>query len=291
MPAPVSRPRRSPPPASNDAYLPGVELPESVHVVRAAELELGDHDLVCLTVPARALPSVLAAHGERIPAAAPACWCCPRASCRRSGRCRRRSSPSAAPPARSRCSADRPTLPRCSSTARRWCSPRSTAGLQRQLADVLGAAGLDVSKTQRRDRRRAGRRREERRRAGRGRRLGRRPERGRRRRRQGVRRGRRAGAGPRRAARDVRGPRRRRRPGRDGRLVEHSRNRRAGELLAQGVPASEIGHALGQAVEGGRLGAAAGERGARRPPRDARRSRAWRRWSKAGSSPSSGRRR
>jgi glycerol-3-phosphate dehydrogenase len=36
-------------------------------VLRAAELELGAHDLVCLAVPARALPGALAAHGERIP--------------------------------------------------------------------------------------------------------------------------------------------------------------------------------------------------------------------------------
>jgi glycerol-3-phosphate dehydrogenase len=51
----------------NPRYLPGVQLPDAVHVLRAAELELGGHDLVCLAVPARALPSVLAAHGERIP--------------------------------------------------------------------------------------------------------------------------------------------------------------------------------------------------------------------------------
>jgi 1-acyl-sn-glycerol-3-phosphate acyltransferase len=50
----------------NERYLPGVELPESIHVMRAAELELSTHDLVCLAVPARALPAVLAAHGERI---------------------------------------------------------------------------------------------------------------------------------------------------------------------------------------------------------------------------------
>ncbi len=52
---------------TNDAYLPGVELPDAVRPMRAAELELGGHDLICLAVPARALPSVLAAHGERIP--------------------------------------------------------------------------------------------------------------------------------------------------------------------------------------------------------------------------------
>jgi glycerol-3-phosphate dehydrogenase len=36
-------------------------------VARAVDLELGGHDLVCLAVPARSLPAVLAAHGERIP--------------------------------------------------------------------------------------------------------------------------------------------------------------------------------------------------------------------------------
>ena len=51
----------------NKRYLPGVELPDAVRVVRASELELGGLDLVCLAVPARALPAVLAAHGDRIP--------------------------------------------------------------------------------------------------------------------------------------------------------------------------------------------------------------------------------
>ena len=52
---------------TNDAYLPGVELPEAVRVGRAADLELGAADLICLAVPARALPVVLAAHGDKIP--------------------------------------------------------------------------------------------------------------------------------------------------------------------------------------------------------------------------------
>jgi 1-acyl-sn-glycerol-3-phosphate acyltransferase len=52
---------------SNDQYLPGVALPDSVHVHKASDLKLGGHDLVCLAVPARALPAVLAAHGEKIP--------------------------------------------------------------------------------------------------------------------------------------------------------------------------------------------------------------------------------
>jgi glycerol-3-phosphate dehydrogenase (NAD(P)+) len=51
----------------NERYLPGIELPESVRVMRAAELELGGHDLVCFAVPARSLPAAIAAHAERIP--------------------------------------------------------------------------------------------------------------------------------------------------------------------------------------------------------------------------------
>jgi 1-acyl-sn-glycerol-3-phosphate acyltransferase len=51
----------------NEAYLPGVKLPDPVKPVRASELELGGHDLICLAVPARSLPSVMAAHGEQIP--------------------------------------------------------------------------------------------------------------------------------------------------------------------------------------------------------------------------------
>ncbi len=51
---------------TNPRYLPGVELPDSVLVARASELHLEGHDLVCLAVPARALPAVLAAHGGDI---------------------------------------------------------------------------------------------------------------------------------------------------------------------------------------------------------------------------------
>jgi glycerol-3-phosphate dehydrogenase (NAD(P)+) len=50
----------------NDAHLPGVELPNTVQITPAAELELSTHDLICLAVPARALPAVMAAHGEKI---------------------------------------------------------------------------------------------------------------------------------------------------------------------------------------------------------------------------------
>jgi glycerol-3-phosphate dehydrogenase (NAD(P)+) len=50
----------------NDRYLPGVTLPESVRVMRAAELSLEGADVLCLAVPAKALPAVLAAHGGQI---------------------------------------------------------------------------------------------------------------------------------------------------------------------------------------------------------------------------------
>jgi glycerol-3-phosphate dehydrogenase (NAD(P)+) len=54
----------------NTAYLPDIPLPDSIRVTRAADLDLEGADLVCLAVPARSLPGVLAAHGERIPRAA-----------------------------------------------------------------------------------------------------------------------------------------------------------------------------------------------------------------------------
>lgn len=53
----------------NAAYLPGVAL-DGVEVTRAAELDLERGDVVLLAVPARALPAALAAHGHRIPARA-----------------------------------------------------------------------------------------------------------------------------------------------------------------------------------------------------------------------------
>jgi 1-acyl-sn-glycerol-3-phosphate acyltransferase len=131
---------------ANERYLPGVELPDAVHVHRAAQLELGGHDLICLAVPARALPGVLAAHGERIP--------------RRAGLLV--VSKGLVPPLG--------TLP--SAFAAERCSTRAVAVLGgpshaleaiesgasvvlasldrafgRQMSDALGAAGLDVTVT------------------------------------------------------------------------------------------------------------------------------------------------
>jgi glycerol-3-phosphate dehydrogenase (NAD(P)+) len=50
----------------NARYLPGVVLPDAVRVLRASELNPEGHDIVCLAVPAKALPAVMAAHGGRI---------------------------------------------------------------------------------------------------------------------------------------------------------------------------------------------------------------------------------
>ena len=47
-------------------HLPGVRLPDALAVMRASELNLEGHDLVCLAVPSAALPAVLAAHGPQI---------------------------------------------------------------------------------------------------------------------------------------------------------------------------------------------------------------------------------
>jgi 1-acyl-sn-glycerol-3-phosphate acyltransferase len=43
------------------------ELPQRVRLLRAAELELSRHDLVCFAAPAAALPAVVAQHGANVP--------------------------------------------------------------------------------------------------------------------------------------------------------------------------------------------------------------------------------
>jgi glycerol-3-phosphate dehydrogenase (NAD(P)+) len=50
----------------NDRYLPGVELPARVRPMRAADLALTRHNLVAFAVPAAELPSAVAAHGPSI---------------------------------------------------------------------------------------------------------------------------------------------------------------------------------------------------------------------------------
>jgi glycerol-3-phosphate dehydrogenase (NAD(P)+) len=51
-------------------HLHGVELPAAVNAMRASELELSRHDLVCFAVPARSLPAAVAEHAPRIPSRA-----------------------------------------------------------------------------------------------------------------------------------------------------------------------------------------------------------------------------
>jgi glycerol-3-phosphate dehydrogenase len=50
----------------NEHYLPGVPLPDAVSVTRAGALALDRADLVCFAVPAAALPLAIAAHAEGI---------------------------------------------------------------------------------------------------------------------------------------------------------------------------------------------------------------------------------
>jgi 1-acyl-sn-glycerol-3-phosphate acyltransferase len=50
----------------NGRYLPGIHLPEAISVKRASEIEVGGLDLVCLAVPAAALPAAVGALGDQI---------------------------------------------------------------------------------------------------------------------------------------------------------------------------------------------------------------------------------
>jgi glycerol-3-phosphate dehydrogenase (NAD(P)+) len=130
----------------NQLYLPGVHLPEQIRVLRAAELELAAHDLVCFAVPARALPSVLAAHGERIPRRAgllvlskglvPPLGTLPSAFA--AERCRARAVATLGGPAHA---AD--VLEHGASIV----LASLDAGFASQLADTFAAAGLDVNTT------------------------------------------------------------------------------------------------------------------------------------------------
>jgi glycerol-3-phosphate dehydrogenase (NAD(P)+) len=52
----------------NPCYLPGVRLPEAVRVARAADVELAAQDLVCFAVPSRSLPAAVATHAPDVAA-------------------------------------------------------------------------------------------------------------------------------------------------------------------------------------------------------------------------------
>jgi glycerol-3-phosphate dehydrogenase (NAD(P)+) len=232
----------------NEAYLPGVTLPDAVRVIAAAELDLDGHDLICLAVPGRALPAVMAAHGDRISRRAgilvlskglvPPLGTVPSAFV--AERCAAHAVAAVGGPADAAEVLEHGACVVVASVDR---------GLRRQLADALRTAGLDVSTTG------------------------------------DVTGVELAGAAKNvavlaAAVASIAGPNlagaaagkvfaevdalARVRGGRPetfaglagtGDLVAsvvsaQSRDRRAGELLAQGVPAAEIDHALGHAVEG-----------------------------------------
>ena len=127
----------------NEPYLPGVMLPDSIRVMRASELKLSGHDLVCLAVPARALPSVLAAHGEHITPRAgvlvlskglvPPLGTLPSAFA--AERCRARAVAALGGPAHAAEALEHGASVVLASV---------DGGFARQLADALGTAGLDV---------------------------------------------------------------------------------------------------------------------------------------------------
>jgi glycerol-3-phosphate dehydrogenase (NAD(P)+) len=50
----------------NEAYLPGVQLPEGLEVKRAGDIELAGCDLVVLAVPSKAMPQAVGAYADRI---------------------------------------------------------------------------------------------------------------------------------------------------------------------------------------------------------------------------------
>ena len=50
----------------NESYLPGIQLPDAVSVKRAADIELAGCDLVCLAVPSSALPAAVGGLADRI---------------------------------------------------------------------------------------------------------------------------------------------------------------------------------------------------------------------------------
>jgi 1-acyl-sn-glycerol-3-phosphate acyltransferase len=51
---------------TNERYLPGVRLPESLQVKRAADIELAGLDLVCLAVPTMGLPQAVGGIADRL---------------------------------------------------------------------------------------------------------------------------------------------------------------------------------------------------------------------------------
>ena len=123
-----------------------MRLPDTVTAMRAGDLDLGGADLVCLAVPARDLPAALAAHGEAIPPRAgvlvlskglvPPLGTLPSAFA--GERTRARAVACLGGPGHA---ADALQHGACLVAA------STDAGFARQVADVLNQAGLDVQST------------------------------------------------------------------------------------------------------------------------------------------------
>jgi 1-acyl-sn-glycerol-3-phosphate acyltransferase len=130
----------------NGRYLPGVTLPDAVRVLRASDLRPEGHDIVCLAVPAKSLPAVMAAHGGRITSRAgvlvvsegvvPPLGTLPSAFA--AERCSARAAAVLGGPANAIDMLERGGSVVVASLDR---------GFARQLADALGAANLDVVTT------------------------------------------------------------------------------------------------------------------------------------------------
>jgi len=130
----------------NARYLPGVMLPEAVRVLRASDLSPEGSDIVCLAVPAKSLPAVMAAHGGRITSRAgvlvvskglvPPLGTLPSAFA--AERCNARAVGVLGGPANAAEMLERGGSVIVASLDR---------GFARQLADALGAANLDVTVT------------------------------------------------------------------------------------------------------------------------------------------------
>ena len=132
---------------TNERYLPGVALPDAVRVVRAADLDLAHADLVALAVPARDLPAAVASLGDRIPpqAAVLARHEGPGARRRRAPeRLRRAARAGACAGASSAAPATRPTP---SPTAPPWSPPPPTRTCARSSRELLSGAGFAVETT------------------------------------------------------------------------------------------------------------------------------------------------
>ena len=258
---------------TNEHYLPGVPLPDSLTVKRAADIELAGIDLVCLAVPSAALPQAVGAIGDRVGQRASVLLLS-----------KGMVAPMAALPVRVRLGADprtrgrvarRPGARQGGRLGHRRAGPRQPRRRPpRPARQRLRRGGSRLRALRGHDRRGGGGRRQERGRPRGRRRAGAGNERRRHRDGPGLARVRRLRASPRRTARDVRRRRRSRRPDRDDPRRGQPQPAR-GRAAGRGNPrrADPGDHRPG--FGGARLGSADHRGRAQAPGWAARRSRRW----------------